>query len=74
MKASTLSELLKLSPAERIQLAQDLWDSIDEREATPLTEEQIREVEQRLAEHDADPESAIPWQEVRERLRSRYGV
>jgi putative addiction module component (TIGR02574 family) len=74
MKASTLSELLKLSPAERIQLAQDLWDSIDEGEAPPLTEDQIREVERRLAEHDADPDSAVPWEEVRERFRSRYGV
>jgi putative addiction module component (TIGR02574 family) len=25
---SLLAELLKLSPAERIQLAQDLWDSV----------------------------------------------
>ena len=74
MKASTLSELLKLSPAERIQLAQDLWDSIDEGDAPTLSEDQIREVERRLAAHDADPESSVPWEVVRERLRSRYGM
>jgi putative addiction module component (TIGR02574 family) len=74
MKPSTLSELLKLTPAERIQLAQDLWDSIDEHDVPPLTNEQIQELERRLAEHDADPASAIPWEAVRERLRSRYGV
>jgi putative addiction module component (TIGR02574 family) len=74
MKASTLSELLKLTPAERIQLAQDLWDSIGESDVPPLTTDQIRELEQRLAEHGADPDSAVPWDEVRERLRSRYGV
>ena len=36
MKPSTLSQLLNLSPAERIQLAQDLWDSIDDQDVPPL--------------------------------------
>jgi len=37
MTRSLLSELLELSPAERIQLAQDLWDSIEPEEMPPLT-------------------------------------
>jgi putative addiction module component (TIGR02574 family) len=28
MKETVIAELLKLSPAERIQLAEDLWDSV----------------------------------------------
>ena len=68
-----LSELLKLTPAERIQLAQDLWDSIPE-DAVSLSEEQIRELERRLAEHEANPGSAIPWAEVRARLQARFGA
>lgn len=74
MKPSTLTQLLNLSPAERIQLAQDLWDSIDDQDVPPLTEEQIQELERRLAAHEAHPESGNPWETVRERLRSRYGV
>ena len=75
MAANHLSELLKLSEPERIQLAQDLWDSIPEAsDALPLTPEQIREFEQRLAEHDADPSSSLPWAEVRARLRERFGA
>jgi putative addiction module component (TIGR02574 family) len=75
MSTSSLSELLKLSEAERIQLAQDLWDSIPPAsEALPLTEELRQELERRLAEHKADPSSAIPWEEVRARLRDRFGV
>lgn len=75
MAANRLRELLKLSEAERIQLAQDLWDSISERsDALPLTPEQVREFEQRLAEHEADPSSAVPWTEVRARLRDRFGA
>lgn len=66
-------ELLKLSPAERIQLAQDLWDSIlEEPDVLPLTEEQCRELDRRWSEHLSDPASAIPWDEVRARLRERF--
>ena len=69
-----IEELLKLSVAERIQLVEDLWDSIAaDPEALPLTEEQKAELERRLAEHKADPNSAIPWSEVRERLYKKYG-
>jgi putative addiction module component (TIGR02574 family) len=69
-----LDELLKLSVAERIQLAEDLWDSIaSEPEALPITDVQRAEIERRLVEHDRDPESAIPWEEARGRLHQRFG-
>jgi len=69
-----LDELLKLTVAERIQLAEDLWDSIAaEPEALPLTDVQRSEVKRRLAEHDRDSESAIPWEEARGRLHQRFG-
>jgi putative addiction module component (TIGR02574 family) len=73
MKKTSFADLLNLSPAERLQLAQDLWDSLPE-EAVPLTEGQVRELERRLADHDANPGAAIPWQEVRDRLRTRFGA
>ena len=73
MNKTSLADLLTLSPAERLQLAQDLWDSLPE-EAVPLTEEQLRELERRLADHDANPGAAIPWAEVRDRLRTRFGA
>ncbi|CAN5548102.1 MAG: addiction module protein [Actinomycetota bacterium] len=69
----SFDELLKLSVPERIQLAEDLWDSIaKESEALSLTDAQKAEIERRLAEHERDHESAIPWEEVRERLRKRF--
>jgi putative addiction module component (TIGR02574 family) len=36
-----------------------------------LTAEQLEEIDRRLEDHLRDPGSAIPWQEVRTRLRSR---
>ena len=69
-----IEDLLKLSVAERIQLVEDLWDSIAaDAESFPLTGAQKAELDRRLAEHEADPDSAIPWEEVRERLYKKYG-
>ena len=69
-----IQDLLKLSVAERIQLVEDLWDSVAaDPEGVPLTEAQKKELRARLAEHKADPQSAIPWEEVRRRLYERYG-
>ncbi len=65
-------ELMQLTPAERIQLAEDLWDSITPEEMPPLTPEQIEELERRLAEHKADPSTSIPWEQVRSWLWSRF--
>lgn len=74
MRSPLLSELLKLSEAERIQLAQDLWDSIPaDSDVLAPSAEQIEEWHRRLAEHEADPASAIPWEEVRAGLRERFG-
>jgi putative addiction module component (TIGR02574 family) len=73
MNDALLAELLKLTPAERIQLAQDLWDSIAPEDMPPLTAEQIEEIDRRLAEHARDPSRALPWEEVRARLWARLG-
>jgi putative addiction module component (TIGR02574 family) len=64
--------LLKLSPAERIQLAEDLWDSVaaHPENLPPLTDEERREIDRRLAAHDTAPETAIDWEDVRKRLWS----
>jgi putative addiction module component (TIGR02574 family) len=74
MSSVPIEELLKLSVAERIQLVEDLWDSIAaDPETLPVTDAQREELERRLKEHEADPESAIPWDEVRRRLYEKYG-
>ena len=67
-----------LSLAERLQLVEDIWDSIAEEagrrpEALPLSDPQRAEVHRRRAEHQRDPDSAIPWEQVREELFGRGG-
>lgn len=71
-----------LTVHERLRLIGDIWDSIaEEAEADPgilpLTDAQRAELDRRLAEHERDPESAVPWDEaldgIRQRLRSVRG-
>lgn len=72
MLPNTLAELLKLPASQRIEIAMALWDSLSptEQEAElELSPEQRAELDRRLAEHIADPDSAIPWEEVLRRLR-----
>jgi putative addiction module component (TIGR02574 family) len=70
---ATISDLLALSLMERLQLVEDLWDSIAAESAgLPLTEAQREEVDRRLAEHDRNPASALPWEEVQARLARRF--
>jgi len=61
-----------LTVSERIQLVEEIWDSISSSpEVLELTEAQREELERRLAEHRENPDSAIPWEEVRKDLMSR---
>jgi putative addiction module component (TIGR02574 family) len=71
MNKALLEQLLELPAAERLEVAEELWDSIRPDEMPPLTTEQKEEIERRLAEHRRDPGTALPWNEVRARLWSR---
>jgi putative addiction module component (TIGR02574 family) len=67
-------ELFKLSAAERLELVEELWDSIAaerEYEPFPLTEAQREDLDRQIRELDEHPERARPWVEVRERLWTR---
>lgn len=69
--SSPLSELLKLPAGDRAELAMALWNSLSdvERDAElELTGGQRAELDRRWAEHVANPESAIPWSDVRAKL------
>jgi putative addiction module component (TIGR02574 family) len=63
----------ELTPAERIDLAMELWDSLPEDSLEPpLTEAQRAELERRLEEYHRNPTAGSPWAEVRERIERRF--
>ncbi len=68
--STQLSEILQLSVAERIQLAEDIWDSIVAfPEAVPLTDAQKEELDRRLQAYAQNPNEGISWNELKEKLR-----
>ena len=68
----TLDELRKLPVEQRIQLVEDLWDTIADDtvgESLAVTPELAAELDRRLQEYRSDPESARPVEDVLVRLR-----
>jgi putative addiction module component (TIGR02574 family) len=68
----TKANVLSLSVPERIQLVEDIWDTVAEMpEEVVLTDEQKAEIDRRLAAYHQNPDEGSPWGMVRERIRSR---
>ena len=72
-RSDLVNELLKLSSEERLQAAEELWESVlnDPDGPYELTDQQMRELERRMEEHERDPSTAIPWEIVRAELFER---
>jgi putative addiction module component (TIGR02574 family) len=67
-----MEAIMRLSVPERVRLVQEIWDTLQpSAEDLPLTEAQQRIVDARLEEHRRDPDSAIPWEQVKARIESR---
>jgi putative addiction module component (TIGR02574 family) len=63
--------LLKLGRAERLQLVEDLWDSLaQEDSALPLSDakrDELRRRKERFLQH---PESGLTWDQVKSQARA----
>jgi putative addiction module component (TIGR02574 family) len=65
-----------LSPEERLDLLERLWDSLAQTpEHVPVTSEQRAELDRRLADLDRDIQEGkglgVPWDEVLRQIRAR---
>jgi len=70
----TESSIFDLSPAEKLQLVEDLWDDLaGTPEAVPVHDWQKEELARRKANLLKNPASGLPWEEVKQRARARYG-
>ena len=70
---TTLELLLKLPRAERIQLVEDLWDSIASEDSELPVQDTKRDILRRRKERFlAHPSSGRPWDQVKERVRARH--
>jgi putative addiction module component (TIGR02574 family) len=66
--------IFDLSPSEKLQLVQDLWDDLAATpDAVPVPEWQKEELARRKANFRRNPASGLPWDDVKRRIRGRYG-
>jgi putative addiction module component (TIGR02574 family) len=63
-----------LSPSEKLQLVEDLWDDLAAvPESVPVHAWQKEELDRRKANLLNNPASGLSWDEVKRRVRNRYG-
>lgn len=66
--------IFELTPAEKLQLVEDLWDDLASTpEAVPIHDWQKEEVSRRKANLLRNPSSGLKWEDVKRRVRSRHG-
>ena len=72
-RSISLADVLSLSVAERIQLVEEIWDSIAAcPDALDLSDAQRRALDTRLEAYRQNPAAGAPWHEVHARiLRTR---
>jgi putative addiction module component (TIGR02574 family) len=63
-------ELAQLSPRQRLDLIEALWESLDDKDV-PVTEAQRAELDRRIAGFEQDREQSISWDQLSAELRQR---
>ena len=63
-------EVARLSVRERLELIEQLWDSLDDREI-PLTAAQETELRRRLAAFEDERAGSVTWEELKAELAAR---
>lgn len=65
--------IFELSPSEKLQLVEDLWDDLASVPSeVPVHDWQMEELARRKANLMSKPESGLSWEEVKTRIRNRY--
>ncbi len=73
MNSNNIS-VFNLSPPEKLQLVQDLWDDLAAKPSeVPVHEWQKKELARRKASLMSKSDSGLSWDEAKSKVRSRYG-
>ena len=65
-----MPELARLSPRQRLDLIEALWESLDDNDV-PVTEAQRAELDRRIAGFEQDLEQGVLWDQLSAELRQR---
>ena len=71
--SKSILDFSHLTPAERVELAEQLWDRLEPREREKLgpDEEQLAELNRRRAALDEDGGPGEPWEDVLGQIQAR---
>jgi len=72
MKIPSREDIDRMTDAEKLDLIDELWDSLEDK-AFPLTPEQAAELDRRMETFDEDIKHAISWDELEAKLIAREG-
>ena len=64
MSSNLQNEIGSLSAAEKVELIDALWESL-EADVPALTDEQRAELDYRGARYQSNPSDVIPWEQVK---------
>ena len=68
IEATLLSQVKTLSTVDRIELLSVVWETLTPEDA-PVTVEEKRLLDSRLADFQKNPNNQSPWREVQARMR-----
>ena len=69
-KSLTKMNIQELSVSDRIRMAEELWDSIlDDQASIEVTDAQKQILEQRIKSYSSSPSEGSTWEEVNDRLK-----
>jgi putative addiction module component (TIGR02574 family) len=69
-----IADVFALGVSERLQLVEDLWDSIAAQpESVPVPAWQKAELKKRKANARKNPDAGVSWEEAKRRIRRRHG-
>jgi putative addiction module component (TIGR02574 family) len=67
-----VEDILKLGVDERLRIVELIWESlVTQPEQVSVTDAQRAVLDERLADHEANPHDVISWDDLKDQLRFR---
>jgi putative addiction module component (TIGR02574 family) len=66
-----IESIQQLGSQEKLQLVEDLWDSLETESVPPISDPCFQELNRRLALSQSHPESALSMREIADKLGVR---
>lgn len=69
MILETMPEVNRLSPAEQLQLASEIWDTLAAQPGSiPVSREHLEELDQRMEAYRLAPDQVTTWEAIRKKV------